>query len=220
MVKIKFRYYYPDAQKVSVVGDFNNWDGYANVMAKNEEGFWEDEILIGPGRYRYRFLIEDLVKVNDPYANIYVQNENGELDSLIIIDEEGRRLINEKIYNVHLEDYIMSDSFENKHIKKRFNLTDEKVIVRFDFTEVTGVHTVTLLWIKPNGEIYYVTENLLIESDNKNEKTLWFWININERIMPGQWKIRVLIDGLIIFDDYFVINPNKYEIINKKIVLK
>lgn len=220
MVKIKFRYYYPDAQKISVVGDFNNWDGYANVMAKNEEVFWEDEILIGPGRYRYRFLIEDLVKVNDPYANIYVQNENGELDSLIIIDEEGRRLINEKIYNVHLEDYIMSDSFENKNIKKRFNLTDEKVIVRFDFTEVTGVHTVTLLWIKPDGEIYYVTENLLIENDNKNEKTLWFWININERIMPGQWKIRVLIDGLIIFDDYFVINPNKYEIINKKIVLK
>ncbi|MCX7904450.1 MAG: hypothetical protein N2486_08045 [Caloramator sp.] len=219
-MKIKFRYYYPDANKVSVVGDFNNWDGYANVMTKNEDGIWEEEILIGPGKHRYRFLIDDVIKVNDPYANIYVQNENDELDSLIIIDEEGRRLINEKIYNVHLEDYIISDSFENKNIKKRFNFIDEKVITRLEFTEVTGVHTVTLLWFKPNGEVYYVTENILIENEDKKEQTLWFWININERIMPGQWRIRLLIDGLIVFDDYFSINPNKYDIINKKIVLK
>ena len=36
-----FRVWAPDADTVSVVGDFNGWNGYTNVMKRSETGTFE-----------------------------------------------------------------------------------------------------------------------------------------------------------------------------------
>ncbi len=42
--KLLFRFYAPNAERVSVVGDFNGWDPDCAQMQKNEDGIWEVEI--------------------------------------------------------------------------------------------------------------------------------------------------------------------------------
>ena len=68
-----FRVWAPNAKKVAVVGDFNCWDRYKNVMIKiTEEGLWEVFI---PGvkeydSYKYAILTKSnrYILKSDPYA--------------------------------------------------------------------------------------------------------------------------------------------------------
>ena len=36
-----FRVYAPEAEKVSVMGEFNNWDRTVDLMERDEQGIWE-----------------------------------------------------------------------------------------------------------------------------------------------------------------------------------
>jgi len=67
-----FRVWAPNAVSVSVVGDFNNWDRFANKMELISEGVWETEIsgLAQFDAYKYSIETKDgriLLKA-DPYA--------------------------------------------------------------------------------------------------------------------------------------------------------
>lgn len=69
---VRFLVYAPHAKKVSVVGDFNNWDHNANIMYKNELGFFYiflENIKEGD---IYKYAIEtknsEIILKSDPYA--------------------------------------------------------------------------------------------------------------------------------------------------------
>jgi 1,4-alpha-glucan branching enzyme len=73
---IRFSVWAPNAKRVSVVGDFNRWDGRTHLMAAHgASGVWEMFIPDLPQGALYKFEIfsvtgELLVKT-DPYANAY-----------------------------------------------------------------------------------------------------------------------------------------------------
>ena len=73
---IRFALWAPKAQRVSVIGDFNNWDGRRNPMNYIEShGVWEIFIpQLGEGE-KYKFEIYtnkgELLYNTDPYANCY-----------------------------------------------------------------------------------------------------------------------------------------------------
>jgi 1,4-alpha-glucan branching enzyme len=46
----------PDAQRVQLVGDFNQWTPDANEMAPAGP-IWTSVVKLYPGRYRYRYVI-------------------------------------------------------------------------------------------------------------------------------------------------------------------
>ena len=48
----------PKAEAVSLMGDFNQWSEKTHPMKKGEEGRWQKIIMVRPGRYEYRFLVE------------------------------------------------------------------------------------------------------------------------------------------------------------------
>ena len=86
-----FRTWAPNATKIQVLGDFNNWDNTASPMTRlNKEGIWEAFVPGAKALDKYKFEITD--KNNfarlkaDPYA--FMNETNGKTAS-ILFDIEG-----------------------------------------------------------------------------------------------------------------------------------
>jgi 1,4-alpha-glucan branching enzyme len=82
--KIKFEYSAPEAQKVSLVGSFNQWNSEANPMKKDKRGRWKATLSLEPGRYEYRFFA-DGSWANDPSCPSRVANEFGDENCVMIV---------------------------------------------------------------------------------------------------------------------------------------
>ncbi len=70
--KTLFRVWAPNAESVSVVGDFNNWNIESNIMTPSESGVWETEIS-GVREYdAYKYAVKskngNVVYKSDPFA--------------------------------------------------------------------------------------------------------------------------------------------------------
>ena len=75
------------AKDVILVGDFNNWNAHEHPMKKDDEGFWKVTVLLAPGRYEYKLLIdgrwwEDITGVNS------IPNPFGTLNKLLFVPEK------------------------------------------------------------------------------------------------------------------------------------
>jgi len=74
-----------EAKKVALCGDFNEWDQSKNMLKKRKAGHFSTTITLTPGKYRYRFLLDDKKWENDWSAEEYAPNEFGTEDSIIVI---------------------------------------------------------------------------------------------------------------------------------------
>jgi len=65
---ILFRYRNPDAKKVNLVGDFNDWSPTADPMTDdNGDGEYTLFYPLGLGTYAYKFLVDGRNWVTDPW---------------------------------------------------------------------------------------------------------------------------------------------------------
>ena len=79
------RYSYQDltALSVAVVGSFNHWDPTINRLSgPDASGAWTTLISLPPGRYEYRFVINDTNWVLDPSA-LSIDDGMGERNSIV-----------------------------------------------------------------------------------------------------------------------------------------
>jgi 1,4-alpha-glucan branching enzyme len=83
--KVQFEFLAPDAQKVYLAGDFNNWDSSANLMKRDKKGTWKTTVSLKPGRYEYRFL-KDGHWENDPTCAGCVPNKFGSKNCVRIVE--------------------------------------------------------------------------------------------------------------------------------------
>ena len=75
-----------DARKVTLVGDFNNWDISESPMIQLETGDFVITLdLDSKRKYRFRYLIDGSRWENDRYADRYVPNDFGGKDSVVIV---------------------------------------------------------------------------------------------------------------------------------------
>lgn len=80
----------PDAQQVSIVGDFNNWNISENRMEQLKSGDFKLTLDLPCSReYRFRYLIDATRWENDWFADKYIPNEYGSDDSVVVIDASG-----------------------------------------------------------------------------------------------------------------------------------
>jgi 1,4-alpha-glucan branching enzyme len=73
------------AERINLVGDFNDWDQESLPFRQNREGNWEIELELEAGRgYRFRYLLDGEHWRDDWHADSYAPNPYGSHDSIII----------------------------------------------------------------------------------------------------------------------------------------
>lgn len=76
-----FTFHSATAKKVSLAGDFNNWDMGSLSAKKDAKGNWSVKVNLAPGRHEYKFVV-DGAWINDPVAAA-VSNSYGSQNSVI-----------------------------------------------------------------------------------------------------------------------------------------
>lgn len=90
---VRFEYFSPAAQEVFLVGTFNFWEPQAAPMTRQRGGRWTTELLLGPGEYEYRFIV-DGHWLEDPLSARFAVNPFGGLNSVLEVkpaDQPGER---------------------------------------------------------------------------------------------------------------------------------
>lgn len=72
----------PQAQSVSLVGDFNGWNPAANPMRQQPDQAWLVTVELRHGHHRYAFWVDGQL-VLDPRAQGITRNDQGERVSLV-----------------------------------------------------------------------------------------------------------------------------------------
>ncbi len=72
-------------KEVHLVGDFNGWKvSNDSLLWQKEEGVWQKRIFLGPGHYRYKFVVDGRW-VTDPANDRIEPNPYGDVDSVLEI---------------------------------------------------------------------------------------------------------------------------------------
>src|SRR5262245_56365989 len=72
----------PQAQNVSLVGDFNNWNPRFHPMKQQPDKGWVLAVELKHGHHRYAFLVDGQLTI-DPHGQGITRNDKGERVSLV-----------------------------------------------------------------------------------------------------------------------------------------
>lgn len=85
-VMVRFLIKAPEASKVSLAGDFNDWSVEQTLMSDEDgNGIWSVTVPLEPGRYQYKFLLDGKKWVVEPDAPAYQADGFGGKNSLLVI---------------------------------------------------------------------------------------------------------------------------------------
>jgi 1,4-alpha-glucan branching enzyme len=74
------------AKRVSVCGEFNDWNPKAHPLKSRKDGRFSTTISLEAGReYRFRYLLDGTKWENDWEADKYAPNEFGTEDSIVVV---------------------------------------------------------------------------------------------------------------------------------------
>ena len=54
----EFRFYRPDARKVSLAGDFNHWRTVELPMRRDPDGYWTAGLRLANGTHKFRYFAD------------------------------------------------------------------------------------------------------------------------------------------------------------------
>ena len=82
--KITITYFAPEADSVSVAGDFTKWESSPVRLVKEQTGTWKTTLALKPGKYQYRLLV-DGQWLNDPQCQELQPNEFGSTNCVLSV---------------------------------------------------------------------------------------------------------------------------------------
>jgi 1,4-alpha-glucan branching enzyme len=75
------------ADRINLVGDFNNWDPESLPLRQDRQANWQVEMELDAGReYRFRYLFDDSHWVYDWHADKSITDSGGGNDSVVIAE--------------------------------------------------------------------------------------------------------------------------------------
>ena len=75
-----------EANTVAVIGTFNGWSPVSSSMRRNARGSWEISLHLSPGRYAYRFIVNNNQHVVDPSNGLQEPDGYGGINSVLFVD--------------------------------------------------------------------------------------------------------------------------------------
>ncbi len=79
---VHIEFHHATATRVSIAGSFNDWRPEASPMVPLGAGRWLKELVLPPGDYQYR-LVVDGEWIADPGASAIAPNPFGEMNSVL-----------------------------------------------------------------------------------------------------------------------------------------
>lgn len=77
----------PEAKEAMLMGDFNGWDKKSHPMKTAEGGMWKKILMLTPGRYEYKFLVDGEWR-NDPENELLCPNDFGTHNNLLTVSKK------------------------------------------------------------------------------------------------------------------------------------
>ena len=74
----------PEAQAVSLIGDFNDWHPNAHPMKRQHDGAWMVQVQMNHGHHHYQFYVDGKPML-DPRAQGIARNEKNEKVSMLSV---------------------------------------------------------------------------------------------------------------------------------------
>lgn len=81
---VKFKLNAPQAKRVSIAGNFNNWDTNSLLAKKDKSGSWTVSASLNPGKYEYKFVV-DGSWINDPACKSCIPNSLGSTNCVVVV---------------------------------------------------------------------------------------------------------------------------------------
>jgi 5'-AMP-activated protein kinase regulatory beta subunit len=85
--KVTFSLENAEAKEVFLTGDFNNWHPEKHPMQKDKKGTWKKQVMLSPGNYEYKFLVDGQWK-EDPKNDRLHPNCFGTYNNIINVFEK------------------------------------------------------------------------------------------------------------------------------------
>lgn len=82
--QINLLYHDTPGKTVFVAGDFNDWQPIRKLEDKNGDGVYRCRLLLVPGEYQYKFLVDDQWR-SDPLNPDFIPNDFGSLNSVLTV---------------------------------------------------------------------------------------------------------------------------------------
>jgi hypothetical protein len=79
------RYFSHEANSVSVIGSFNGWSPENSSLREVTDGVWEISLHLPPGKYAYRFVVNNSRQVLDPHCPVQEPDGYGGHNSVLYI---------------------------------------------------------------------------------------------------------------------------------------
>lgn len=88
------------AGRISLVGDFNDWNTQSHFFARSRSGDWEITIDLETRRaYQFRYLCDTDNWMNDQQADAHVYNSYGSDNFVVITDPDFQRYSDQRTAN-------------------------------------------------------------------------------------------------------------------------
>lgn len=187
-------------KEVNLFGQFNSWDRHSLPMKDlNNDGIQEVEIPLDPGRYEYKFFVDER-EVVDPENPSKVPNGMGDFNSLRIIEESAkdRMFLHTLGSEKNKNELKLNFYFEN--IDRSNVVSKESLIALFDnkkfpieLIKINGREIVLTLKDKMLSGNHTVRISVNRMGKNSNIQT----VQLHNGIIAGNSNIHTLNDNII-----------------------
>ena len=174
---------------------FRNYDKIISMKRNIMNPFlWDCNIDLKEGVYLYKFAINSLIRLNDPTANEYICDEQGEVWSVIRVNSINNISSSSTAYILKAELQVYLSKY---------------AIINTELHCDKDIHSISLMWHQGNGKMIKFEEFCLHTMNNSLLHKTYILDTSSIPVTSGLYRVIIFIDGEQIYTNYFQMIKHK-----------